>query len=146
MHTYSKVFGSLVVGLFGLLVVGIGVTELLDPYVWPSLMLGIPAGLVAGVALVPLTYWGLTYWEEQRASGTASVKTIRRFWTTAAAVVGFVVGGGLVTMVLWTQATGLATAMLFAGFPAGLVASALAGYFVYRRDWRRPSPPGSPVE
>jgi ABC-type uncharacterized transport system permease subunit len=38
--------GAFVVGF---LVVGIATTALLDPYVWPSLVVGIPAGIVAGV-------------------------------------------------------------------------------------------------
>ena len=33
----------------GFLVVGVATTALLDPYVWPSLVVGIPAGIVAGV-------------------------------------------------------------------------------------------------
>ena len=32
----------------GFLVVGVATTALLDPYVWPSLVVGIPAGIIAG--------------------------------------------------------------------------------------------------
>jgi len=55
MGKYIKCLGSLLVGVLGFLAVGIGVTEALDPYVWPSAMLGLPAGIVAGAALLPLT-------------------------------------------------------------------------------------------
>lgn len=145
MNKYLKAFGSLIVGILGFVVVGIGVTELLDPYIWPSLMLGLPAGLIAGIALIPLTYLGVTYWEERRAAGTASQNTVRRFWATVAALFGFVTGGGLAVVVLSTQAMGLASAMLLAGFPVGIVSGALAAYLVFHRDWKRRSPPASLV-
>lgn len=145
MNKYVKGLASLVVGVLGFLVVGIGVTELLDPYVWPSLMLGLPVGLVVGIALIPLTYLSLTYREERRATGTASENTVRRFWTTTAALFGFVTGGGLAVVVLSTQAMGLASAILLAGFPVGIVSGVLAAYLVFRRDWERRSPPASPV-
>ncbi|WP_336037817.1 hypothetical protein [Halobacterium yunchengense] len=146
MHTYAKALVSLAVGLLGLVAVGVAVTALLDPYVWPSLLLGAPAGVVAGVALVPLTYFGLTYWSERRATGSASVRTTRRLWTTVAGVLGFVAGGALATAVLWTQAVGLASAMLLAGLPVGVLASALAAVLAFRRDWSRRSPPGPHAE
>jgi membrane protein implicated in regulation of membrane protease activity len=44
-------------GLVALFVVGFGVTALLDPYVWPSLLVGIPAGVVSGVLVTVVTYW-----------------------------------------------------------------------------------------
>jgi len=47
--------GSLLVGVLGFLAVGIGVTVALEPYVWLSAMLGLPAGLIAGTALLLLT-------------------------------------------------------------------------------------------
>lgn len=145
MNKYMRGIASLFVGVLGFLVVGIGVTELLAPYVWPSLMLGLPAGLVAGIALIPLTYLGITYWSERRATGTTSRKTVRRFWTTMAALFGFVAGGGVAVAVLSTQAISLASAILLVGFPVGIVSGALAAYLVFRRDWERRSPPASPV-
>ena len=145
MNKHVKRLASLFVGVLGFIMVGVGVTELLDPYVWPSLMLGLPVGLVVGIALIPLTYLGITYWDERRATGTGSQNTVRRFWTTTAALVGFVTGGGVAVAVLSTQAMGLASAILLAGFPAGIVSGALAAYLVFRRDWERGSPPASPV-
>ena len=145
MNRYSKAVTSLLIGVCGFLVVGVAVTELLAPYVWPSLMLGVPVGLIAGVVLVPLTYLGVTYFEERRATGTASERTVRRFWATAAALVGFVAGGGLAVAAFTTQAVGLASAMLFAGLPVGVVTGVLAAYLVLRRHKRRRYPPASGV-
>lgn len=51
---------GLVVGFVVLAVVGLAVTAVLDPFIWPSLLVGIPAGLVAGAAASVLVYWYLT--------------------------------------------------------------------------------------
>lgn len=139
MGKYIKYLGSLLVGVLGFLAVGIGVTEALDPYVWPSAMLGLPAGIVAGAAVLPLTYLGLTYWEERTATGTASPETSRRLWATVAAILGFLGGGGLAMIVLSTQAMGLVTAILFGGVPVGIVSAVLAAYFVFHRNWEHRS-------
>lgn len=137
MNKYMKIFVSLLVGLLGFVAVGIAVTELLDPYIWPSLMLGVPIGLVVGIAFIPLTYLGITYWDERRTTGAASQKTVRRLWTGMAALLGFLIGGGLAVAILSAQGMGLASAILLAGFPAGIVSGVLVGYLVYRRDWAR---------
>lgn len=144
MHRYAKRVVSLSVGALGFIGVGAGVTELLAPHVWPSVLLGLPVGFVVGVVLVPFTYLGLTYWDERRRTGTASQDTVRRFRTTTAALFGFVTGGGL-AVVLSTQAMGLASAILGVGFPVGILSGALAAYLVFRRDRERRSPPTSPV-
>jgi hypothetical protein len=47
-------------GLLSLFVVGIGVTAALEPYVWPSLLVGVPAGVVGGVLVTVVSYWLLT--------------------------------------------------------------------------------------
>ncbi|WP_254769126.1 hypothetical protein [Salinilacihabitans rarus] len=145
MNTVLKIVGSLFVGVLGFVVAAVAVTEALAPHVWPSAMVGLPVGLVIGVALIPLTYLGLTY-RAERAAGGPTERTARRFRATAAAFVGFVVGGGLATAVLATQAVGLATAMLFGGFPVGVVAAAVAAYLVSRRrpsDGSSGSPPAN---
>ena len=139
MGKLFKRLGSLLVGVLGFLAVGIGVTVALDPYIWPSAMLGLPAGIIAGAALLPLTYIGLTYWEERTTTGTASPETSRRLWATVAALLGFLGGGGLAMIVLSTQAIGLAAAMLFGGVPFGIVSAVLAAYFVFHRNWERRS-------
>ena len=146
MNKYMKLFVSLFVGLLGFVAVGVAVTELLDPYIWPSLMLGLPIGLVAGIAFIPLAYLGITYWEERQTTGTASEETVRRLWTTVAALFGFLAGGGVAVAILASQAMGLASAILLAGFPVGIVSGALVGYLVYRRDWTRQDPPAASVQ
>jgi membrane protein implicated in regulation of membrane protease activity len=47
-------------GLLTLFVVGFGATALLEPYVWPSLLVGIPIGVVSGVLVTVASYWLLT--------------------------------------------------------------------------------------
>jgi hypothetical protein len=106
-------------------------------YAEEEVKLGMPVGLVIGIALVPLTYLGVTSWEERRATGAASETTVRRFWTTTAALVGFVVGGGVAVVALATQAVGLASAILLAGLPVGVISGGLAAYLVFRRTQRR---------
>jgi uncharacterized protein (DUF2062 family) len=145
MNEYVKTIASLLVGVCGFLGVGVAVTELLAPYVWPSLMIGVPVGVVTGMVLVPLTYLSVTYWEERRATGTASQRTVRRFWATTAALVGFVVGGGGVVVALTTQPVGLASAMLLAGLPVGALSGVLAASLVLRRHKKRRSPPAPGV-
>ncbi|MGM0388240.1 MAG: hypothetical protein ACQEP0_06935 [Natrinema limicola] len=139
MGKWIKRLGSLLAGVFGFLAVGIGVTAALEPYIWPSAILGLPAGIIAGVALVPLTYLGLSYWEERTTTGTASPETSRRFWATVAAILGFLGGGGLAMIVLSMQAIGLAAAMLFGGVPVGIGSAVLAAYFASHRNWGRHS-------
>ncbi|WP_135303720.1 hypothetical protein [Haloarcula amylovorans] len=143
MNTLRKSVVSLLAGILAFAIVGVGVTEALAPHVWPSAMLGLPAGFVAGMVALPLTYLGLTYRTERRATGHASVRTRRRLRTFAGATVGFVVGGGLAMGVVWTQAIGLATAIVFVGFPVGLLSAVVAGYLAFRRSSVDRQPPGS---
>ena len=134
MNTLVKSLASLLVGVLAFAVVGVGVTALLDPYVWPSALLGLPAGLVAGTVALPLTYLGLTSWSERRETGRASAKTRRRLRTLVGATAGFLVVGGLSMAVVWTMAVGLATAIVFVGVPAGLLGAVVAGYLAFRRS------------
>lgn len=137
--------GSLLAGALAFLAVAIAVTAVLDPYVWPSALIGLPAGVVAAVATVPLVYLGVTYWQE-RAAGQPTGRTRRRLRITAAAVAGFVVGGLLVVVALSAGAVGVATAILLGGLPAGLLSAAAAAYLVARHDRQNRPPPGSTTE
>mgnify|MGYP000135606211 CR=1 FL=1 len=134
MNTFVKSLASLLAAVLVFAAVGIGVTALLDPYLWPSAMLGLPAGLLAGTVALPLTYLGLTYRDEQRETGRASARTRRRLRTLAGATAGFLVVGGLALAVVWTQAVAFAGAMLFVGVPAGLVGAVVGGYLAFRRS------------
>ncbi|HKJ58498.1 MAG TPA: hypothetical protein VKA37_04660 [Halobacteriales archaeon] len=142
MTKLTRAIGSLVVGGIAFVVVGVGVTEGLAPYIWPSAMLGLPAGLVAGVATVAMAYLGLTYRAERAEAGRASTRTVARFWATAAAILAFVLAGGAAMLVLAAGAVGLATAMLLGGLPIGIVAALVAGYVVDRRVRVRHPPRG----
>ena len=142
MAEFTRAIGSLVVGGIAFVVVGVGVAEGLAPYVWPSAMLGLPAGLAAGVATVAMAYLGLTYRTERAETGRASTRTVAWFWATAAATLAFVLAGGAAMFVLSAGAVGLATAMLFGGLPVGFVAALVAGYVVDRRVRVRHPPRG----
>lgn len=140
MDTFARALVSLVAGVVAAVAVGVGVTALLAPYVWPSALVGLPVGLVAGVATVALAWLGVAYRAERAETGHASATTVRRLWTTLAAVVGFVLGGALAVAVLATQAVGLATALLTGGLPVGLVSAAVAAVLVSRRIRTRERP------
>jgi hypothetical protein len=144
MNSYLKLLAGLVGGAAAFLAVTVVVTEALNPYVWPSLMLGLPAGLVAGVGTVPVVYFGLSYREERAEFGRASPATVSRLTASLAGVVAFLVVGGVATAAMASVAVGLATALLTVGFPAGLVAAALAAFLASRRV-RGSAPPNGPA-
>ncbi|SFR69495.1 hypothetical protein SAMN04487947_3627 [Halogeometricum rufum] len=50
------VFASVLAAVVTFVGVGLGVTALLDPYIWPSMVVGIPFGALAGVAVGVLSY------------------------------------------------------------------------------------------
>lgn len=59
----SRMLAALVgvsAALLTFVVVGFSVTALLDPYIWPSMVVGIPAGAVAGTAVGVLAFHALT--------------------------------------------------------------------------------------
>lgn len=144
MKTILKLLGSVLVGVVTFVVVGGGVTAMLAPYIWLSAMLGIPIGLAAGVAAIALTYMGLTYREEVVASGAASERTISRLKATGAGTVAFVVAGGLTLTALWSQAIGLAAAILTGALPVGILTAVIVVYLVLRRS-RPQVPPDGPT-
>lgn len=47
MNALPKIVGRLALVVLTFLVTFVGVTELLAPYVWPSALVGLPAGLLA---------------------------------------------------------------------------------------------------
>jgi hypothetical protein len=59
MDTAPRAAASLLAGVVALLVVGVGVTEALAPHVWPSLLVGIPAGLAAALLAGIVVWWWL---------------------------------------------------------------------------------------
>jgi hypothetical protein len=63
---------SLVAGLVTFVVVGLGVTEVLDPYIWSSALVGLPVGAILGVAISVLGYHVLTTRGRLRAGDGSS--------------------------------------------------------------------------
>ena len=143
MNTITKSLASLLVGVLSFVVVGVGVTEALAPYIWPSALIGVPAGLLAGTVSIPITYLGVTYWSERRETGQASATTRRRLRTVVGASLGFIGGSVLGVVILSTQAIGIATAIIFAGLPIGLLAAVVVGYLTFRRGPSNRRPPNS---
>ena len=143
MNGSGKAAVSLATGIVAFVVVGVAVSELLVSYIWPSTMVGLPAGVFAGTVSILLTYLGLTYWDERRTTGEASPTTRRRLRTLFGAIVGFVVGGVLTVSVLWTMAVGLGTAMFFVGVPVGLLSAVVAGFIAFRWNTDEHRPPDS---
>lgn len=139
MHRRSALV-SLLAGGAAFLVGTVAVTEALSPYVWPSLLVGLPVGLVAGLSTVALTYVGLGYRREHRGTGAVSTGTRRRLQATVAAVVAGMVVGGATVGGLATAALGLALALL-AGIGVGLVAAVVAATLV----WVRTRDDGDPL-
>lgn len=125
-----RAVGSLLAGVVAFGLGTVVVTEALDPYVWPSLVLGLPVGVVLGVSTVLVAYAGSTYSAERRETGRVSARTRRWWWTTLAAVGAGVVGSGLSVGVLATQAIGLALALLV-GLAVGLLAATVAAALVW---------------
>ncbi len=136
VKTLVTVAGSIVVGLVAFVAITVLVTEGLEPYVWPSLLVGLPAGVVAGVAAAVLTFLGANYSEERRTETGVSQRTAVRLRAALGAIAGFVVGGGLGTAAFALWGGGLAGGTLFVGLPAGLLAAAVAGYVAARSGGR----------
>jgi tetrahydromethanopterin S-methyltransferase subunit C len=59
-------FVSLLGGIVTFVAVALGVTAALDPYIWPSALVGLPVGAVAGVSVAVLANHVLTTRREQR--------------------------------------------------------------------------------
>jgi hypothetical protein len=55
MHP-RRVAASLAVGLFVAVVAAVWVSASLDPFIWPSALVGVPTGLVVGAATAALAY------------------------------------------------------------------------------------------
>jgi hypothetical protein len=133
MHTFLKAAASLVAGAVVGLFAGIGATAALAPHVWPSLLLGVPAGLAVGGGTALFAYVGLTAWAERRDTGSVSARTGRRLRATLVALAAGVVTAALVATVAAVGGGGVAAATLVA-LVAGVVTAALAALLVSRRE------------
>jgi hypothetical protein len=54
-----RVFIPILAGALAFLTVAVAVTALLEKVVWPSVFVGVPAGVIAGVAVAVGTAWYL---------------------------------------------------------------------------------------
>jgi hypothetical protein len=63
---------ALTTGLSTFLVAGVAATELLSTRIWPSLLVGIPAGVAAGLAGAAFVYRGLAPGSRRRRSAIAA--------------------------------------------------------------------------
>jgi len=140
MRTILKASVSLLVGFLAFVGIGVSVTEILTPHIWPSAMIGLPTGILAGIVAVSLTYLAVTYWSERQETGPVSVTTQKRIRILIAGLLGFLGAGGLAMAIALTQPVGLAAALLFIGLPAGVSIAVLSGYLAFRQTRRRSRP------
>ena len=63
-RTWVRVLGALAAGVVAFLALTVAFAVVLDPLVWPSLIVSIPIGLVGGVVAIAVTYSLLTRWGE----------------------------------------------------------------------------------
>lgn len=142
MNRFTRLFASLVAGVVAVVVVGLAVTALLDPYVWPSAMLGLPAGVVVGLSTAPLLFAWWTVRDERAATGTVSPETRMLALGITGAVAGFVGGVLAATVTVTGLGMSLAAAMLMVGLPVGLLGAVVVGLLGATYSRRRG--PGSP--
>lgn len=63
---------SLVAGLVAFVAVGLGLTEVIDPYIWPSALVGLPVGAILGVAVAVMGHHVLTTrWRRRGDDGSS---------------------------------------------------------------------------
>jgi hypothetical protein len=145
MHKIVHVGLSVVAGVLAFIGVGAGVTELLAPHIWPSALLGLPAGLLAGAITMPLTYLSVAYLEERQTTGHASERTRRRLQLFGSAITAFLLGGGLALGLLFAANVGIATGMVISGGIGAVVATAVVGILATRQPPRPRQDPNAGV-
>lgn len=136
-----RVGGSLLAGALAFLVVFVGLTAALDPYVWPSALVSLPIAVVLGGLTAVLTSATLAYRAARAADGAGTHRpdadrARTRMFAVLAAVVAFLVAGVIAAALAGTVLTfSYLAAVLFVGFPVGLLAAVLAGVAtVFRRS------------
>ncbi|WP_246985546.1 hypothetical protein [Halorientalis marina] len=128
----KRLGGSVLAGTLVFLVAAIGLTALLDPYVWPSALVALPIAVAAGVITVALTHAILT--DRAARAGNSSidgpdpVRARARLVGVVVGSVAFVVAGSAAAVVV---SVGLGfsvlVALLFVALPVGLFAGVVAG-------------------
>ncbi len=133
MRLLVRLTVSLLVGGLGGLFVAVAVTATLDPYVWPSALVGLPVGAAVAAALSALSYVGLAV-RAERQTGGVTLRTRRRSRATLAAIAGAGIGAGLGVVLAWRQALGVATGLLAFGVPGGAIGAVVGAMIVYWRS------------
>lgn len=140
MNTLSKTLASLAVGLLAFLATGIAVTAVLDPYIWPSLLVGAPVAVTVGVTALLATVATLRYRERRRADalGVGAVAAYRAA-VVAVATCLVVVPVGTAAIVFDVGEFGIA--VLVFGLPASVLVAAVVAYVTARRTAPDRRPP-----
>lgn len=137
----ARLGGSLLAGAVAFLVVFVGLTAALDPYVWPSALVSLPIAVVLGAGAAVLTGAGLADRAARAADGTDAPDAERartRFVAVLAGLAAFLVVGALAAALAGTiMMLSYLAAVLFVGFPVGLLAAVLAGLVTVSHRSRR---------
>ncbi|MFP4217836.1 MAG: hypothetical protein ACLFR6_03215 [Salinarchaeum sp.] len=124
---------SLFICALGGLFVTAAATAVLDPYLWPSAIVGLPVGAFVAVAPMALSHAGLTLQAERQAGGVTE-RTRRRSWATLAAILGGGIGVGLGVIIAWRQALGVAAGLLAFGLSGSVIGALVGVALVYWRS------------
>lgn len=135
MNGVFKAAVALLAGLLGFVAGTLVVTASLDPYIWPSLIVGLPVGLVVGATLLVATLSGLRY-RERRATDelTPGVVAMVRAGIVGVAACVVVVPVGVVAVVTGFGQLGIA--LLVAGLPAAVLLAGTVAYLTTDRTGR----------
>ncbi|WP_256297943.1 hypothetical protein [Haloarchaeobius salinus] len=140
MRTLSKTLVGLAVGLLAFLVAGVAVTAVLDPHIWPSLIVGVPVAITVGLTAFLATVAMLRYRDHRRAGDLdIGVVAAYRAAVVAVATSGAVVLLGTAAVVFGVGELGIA--VLVFGLPACVLVAAGVAYVTVRRTVLAGQPP-----
>ncbi|MFC4406393.1 hypothetical protein [Haloarchaeobius iranensis] len=139
MSILSKTLVSLAVGLLAFLATGIAVTAVLDPYIWPSLLVGAPVAVTVGVTALLAAVATLRY-RERRRVGELDAGAVAAYRAAVVAVATCLVVVPLGTATIVFDVGEFGVAVLVFGLPASVLVVAVVAYVTARRtvSVRRP--------
>lgn len=88
-RSWLRVLGSLLAGLVTFVVVAVVLTTVLDPLIWPSLLVSLPFGIIAGIGVAVLT----NHYLARAAEGRVDWRPVAVGAVAVLLVFGLVVGG-----------------------------------------------------
>jgi hypothetical protein len=88
-RSWLRILGSLLAGLVTFGVVAVVLTTVLDPLIWPSLLVSLPFGIIAGIGVAVLT----NHYFAQAAEGRVDWRPVAVGAVAVILVFGLVVGG-----------------------------------------------------